>query len=133
MDKIPVKEIWLSRAEGPTWDLGERLVTSFEAADAVLRKWAQTAPKWEGRNKVDFRVIWEDGRIYEGVYDLVRQDMAQANLAQHMHEFCSFHGGLWCPSHMKREVYEEFIERQQKDPSAPKREEFIEFVEKYVP
>jgi hypothetical protein len=133
MEKVRVKEIWLRRAEGPTQDLGERLVTSFEAADAVLRNWAQTAPKWEGYHKVDFRVIWEDGEIYEGRYDLVRQDMTQANLAQHMHEFCSFHGGLWCPSHMKKEVYEQFIERQEQNPDAPKPMEFARFVEKYIP
>ena len=99
----------------------------------MLRKWAQTAPKWEGYNKVDFRVIWEDGEIYEGRYDLVRQDMTKANLAQHMREFCSFHGGLWCPSHVKQEVYEEFLERQEQDPDAPKRMDFVRFVEEYVP
>jgi len=133
MEKVNVKEIWLSRAEGPTNDLGEHLVASFETADAILRKWARTAPKWEGYNKVDFRVIWEDGEIYEGRYDLVHQDTTRADLAGHMKDFCSFHGGLWCPPHMKKKVYEEFMERQEQDPDAPKRMEFVRFLEKYVP
>lgn len=132
MAKVPVKAIWLRRATGPNRDLGERLVASFETADAVLRKWAETAPKGGGYDKVDFKITWEDGETYKGRYDLVREDETKADLARHMKEFCSFHGGLWCPPHMKNEVYEEFIERQENDPHAPKRMEFVRFMEKYA-
>lgn len=131
MAKIPIKSIWLNRAEGPNWDLGERTVSSFEDANRVLRKWAETAPKGGGYDKVDFKVTWEDGETYEGRYDLVREDTSKASLEKHMREFCSFHGGLWCPPHMKRQAYDEFIERQERDPDMPKRMEFLRFLEKY--
>lgn len=132
MPKIPVKTIWIHRAEGPTRDLGEHLVASFETANAILRRWAQTAPDKGGYDKVDFKVTWDDGETYEGRYDLVREDTTKADLARHMKEFCSFHGGLWCPPHMKKEVYKEFIERQEKDPEGPKRMEFVRLMEKYA-
>lgn len=132
MAKIPVKSIWLDRAEGYTRDLETVTVSSFEAADAVLRKWARTAPEGGGYNKVDFKVTWEDGETYAGRYDLVRADTTKASLSTHMKEFCSFHGGLWCPPHMKRQIYDEFIERQERDPEAPKRMEFVKFIKKYI-
>lgn len=66
MAKIPVKSIWLRRAEGPHMDLGQSTVTSFEAADAVLKKWARTAPDDRSYNKVDFKVTWQDEETYEG-------------------------------------------------------------------
>jgi len=132
MAKIPVKSIWLDRAEGPNWDLGERTVASFEAADQVLRKWAETAPKGGGYNKVDFKVTWKDGETYEGRYDLVREDMLKASLSTHIREFCSFHGGLWCPSHLKRAEYDKYIERQEITPGMPKKAEFLKFLEEYA-
>jgi hypothetical protein len=132
MAKVSVKSIWLRRAEGPTKLLGQRTVATFEAADAVLRDWAGTAPEGGGYDKVDFKVTWEDGETYEGRYDLVRDDTSKASLATHMREFCSFHGGLWCPSHMERQVYDEFIERQEHDPHMPKRMEFVRLLEKYA-
>lgn len=132
MPKIPVKSIWLRRAEGPNWDLGQRTVASFEAADQVLRKWSETAPEKGGYDKVDFKVTWQDGETYEGRYDLVHRNVAMASLSTHIQEFCSFHGGLWCPSHLKRKDYDQFIERQERTPGMPKKAEFLKFLEKYA-
>lgn len=132
MDKVRVKSISLNRAEGCTRALEAKTVTSFEAADAVLREWARTAPEKAGCHKVDFKVTWQDGETYEGRYDLVRADTSKASLATHMREFCSFHGGLWCPSHMPREQYEEFIEQQERVPGGPKRMEFVRLLERYA-
>lgn len=128
MAKIPVKSIWLRRAEGPHMDLGQSTVTSFEAADAVLKKWARTAPDDRSYNKVDFKVTWQD----EETYDLVKKDEVRANLlGSHIQEFLLFHGGLWCPPHLTREDYEDYLERMERQKDTPKRMDYVRFLDKY--
>lgn len=132
MAKIPVKTIWIRRAEGPTQDLSSSTITSFEAADSILRKMAHTAPSDGSYNKTDFKIEWQDGETYEGRYDLKRQDESRANLlGSHVQEFLSFHGGLWCPPHLSREDYEDYLERMERQKDAPKRMDYIRFLEKY--
>src|SRR6266853_2565243 len=105
MAKIPVKSIWIRRAEGPKNDLGARTVTSFEAADAQLKRWARSAPKrGGGYDKTDFRIEWADGETYEGRYDLTGEDVSKHNLlGAHIQHFLNFHAVLLCPEHLSRE------------------------------
>lgn len=113
MAKIPIDSVWVSRAEGPTKDLGERTTSSLEAADAILRRWSRTAPeKGHGYNKVDFKITWQDGESYLGRYDLEQEDGTKKNLiGEHAQQFLTFHAGYWCPSHMTKEQYQAYLEQ----------------------
>jgi hypothetical protein len=133
MARIPVTRIWLHRAEGPTKDVGERTVTSYEAADSQLRKWARTAPK-EGRgyDKTDFQVEWADGETYEGRYDLKHDDTTKGNLiGSHIQHFVAFHAGIFCPEHMTRKDYEAYLEREGAGEGSAKRAEALAFLQNY--
>lgn len=70
-------------------------------------EWAITAPT-RGYNKIDFKVMWLDGQIYEGTYSLKRKDAMSANLGEHIHSFLMFH--LEKPSHLSEENYQEIME-----------------------
>ncbi len=133
MAKIKVKKITLDRAEGPTALLGPPVTrSSFEDADRILRDWAHTAPAGGGYDKVDFRIEWQDGETYEGRYDMKREDESRANLlGSHVQEFLSFQGGLWCPPHLSREDYEAYLERMEREKGAPKRMDYVRFLQKY--
>ncbi len=76
-NQLRVKVIALNRWEGVCDDAE---VNSFEEADAVLRKWARTAPSAGGYDKVGFDIIYEDGNAYRGRYDLNHSDIYYANL-----------------------------------------------------
>lgn len=110
MSKVPVKRIWIRRATGPNKDLGARTVSSYREADEQLAQWARTAPK-SGYDKVDFEVEWANGQVYEGVYELQREDTLKANLlGSYMQHFLAFHAGIFCPQHLSREKYVEHLE-----------------------
>jgi hypothetical protein len=113
MAKIPVKSVWLNRAEGPIRETGARTVDSLSAADAQLKRWAHSAPKkGGGYDKTDFRIEWADGETYEGRYDLQREDEGKSNLlGSHVQHYLNFHAGLFCPEHMSREDYENYLKR----------------------
>lgn len=132
MAKIKVKEVWLNRAEGPKGQTGERIVHSLEAADEVLKKWAQTAPKpGGGYDKTDFKVTFDDGETYEGRYDLKQEDRKKKSLlGTHIQENLVFYGGLHRPSHLTAEQYDQFIENMSRE-GGPTQEDYIEFLRKY--
>lgn len=70
---IEATEIWLNRAEGPRGQTGERTLTGpniWAQADKVTRNWSMTAPKEYGYDKVDFKVTFADGFVYEGRLDM---------------------------------------------------------------
>lgn len=108
MAKIQVESVTVSRAEGPTKDLGERTASTLEAADAILRRWSRTAPE-EGHG---FKITWQDGEVYNGRYDLEREDGTKKNLiGEHVQQFLTFHAGYWCPSHLTKEAYADYLEK----------------------
>lgn len=133
MAKIPVKRIWIRRAEGPTKDLGERTVSSYEAADSQLRAWARTAPKaGGGYDKTDFQVEWADGETYEGRYDLQQEDTTKGNLiGSQIQHFLGFHAGLFCPQSMTREQYEAHLNRSGEEEGSKNRAEALNFLQNY--
>ena len=99
--RVPVSSIELRRAEGRTIEVVKEWtkVTSFEDADAILARWRTTAPtRGHGYHKTDFKVTWEDGSAYDGVYDL--QQGNHQTLANHIRNHLCLVGGLWKPSHM---------------------------------
>lgn len=94
-------KIVLKRAEGPVQDLGEKIRHTWDEANTALAAWATTAPGSPGRypggyDKVDFRVEWPDGMVWEGRYDLTSMGESGDthygfDLARHIGQFLDFH------------------------------------------
>ena len=113
MDKIKVVSIVLIRAEGPIDECGKVTVRTYAEADSCLRRWSRTAPEGGGYDKVDFVVTYADGDVYQGRYDLIRDDDRYGNLISgHMADLLAFYSGTRYPSHMTRERYQEFLSSQ---------------------
>src|SRR4030067_1467924 len=70
--KIPVKQVMLKRVEGVSNSEIRKWYTfpSFAEANKKVRGNAQSAPKTGGYDKHDFKVIWADGKTYEGRLDV---------------------------------------------------------------
>lgn len=89
--KIAASSILLNRAEGPTAECGEvlltatRSVSAWDRASAMLRAWSHTAPKkGGGYDKCDFTVTFADGETYKGRYDLHHMEVEMPDLAKHL-------------------------------------------------
>lgn len=69
-----ISKIVLNRWEGPIKELEHDslcIVKSFKEADNVLNRWRKSAPDYgQGYNKVEFKVLFKDGTVHEGRYDL---------------------------------------------------------------
>lgn len=87
-----VKQIVLTRWEGRTEECMKPVtVKSFAEANKVLDMWRATAPDYgEGYNKTGFKVMFENGDVYEGRYDLNKANFRgyadSPTLEQHMVE-----------------------------------------------
>ena len=63
---IPVKQITITRAEGPAHLCGKpRTFDSFDAASRWLRTCSDTFPRTGGYDKHDLVAIFEDGFKYK--------------------------------------------------------------------
>lgn len=110
--KVKVKEVWIRRAEGLPEECVALTLQSIAEADAVLRRWALTAPADGCYDKCDFTIAFEDGDTYSGRYDLKRHDAGHADLiGRHVRQFVEFYAGLWKPPHWSEEDYEREIRR----------------------
>jgi hypothetical protein len=130
-NKIRVEEITLRRAEGRIGkdSFDPTTVKTYEDADALLRRWAETAPSGGGYHKTDFRVLFEDGETYEGRYDLTREDATRADLRGHMRDHVRFVAGLW-RSHLSEDEYRGLLRQyEQTEPGISARHR--EFLERY--
>ena len=90
---MEITKITLHRAEGLTAECIEVSVVppTLENADAILRKWARTAPEQGyGYHKTDVFIEWEDGFSYRGRYDLQREDMFKASIQKHIQKTLEF-------------------------------------------
>jgi hypothetical protein len=87
-ERVKVKEIRLSLA-------GQNVtVPDFEAADKALRNMAQVKSE-QGNERVTFSLTFDDGEIFTGTYELMRDDIRKLDiLAKHVREFVRFHAGL---------------------------------------
>lgn len=106
-DRIPVKTITITRAEGPSHLCDRPLtVTSWALANAVLMGNSATAPEKGGYDKHDFKVVFEDGQEYSGRYDLVHHRVELPRLDRHVLDFCGFMAGWKKPAHLSDEAWE---------------------------
>ncbi len=90
--KIEVTKIEITRAEGFTEETGNTVtVSNWIEANGVIKGMAVTAPNKDGTyNKVDFKITYTDGEIYEGRYDMQYKDTAKADLAGHVSRVVSY-------------------------------------------
>lgn len=111
--KNPIQPAYiiLERGEGPS-ELCDRpvAVKTWAQADEVLWQWAETAPL-SGYDKVDFLVVWNDGELYQGRFDLRRQDGLYGNhLPRHIRQFAGVYAGERKPAHLSEERWNRFLE-----------------------
>ena len=105
-----IKEIKLSRWEGPTNNCGTFTVATFEQADDQLRSWSWSAPeKGQGYDKCGFTITFENGETYEGRYDLNRGTIH--SLQQHVQNFLLCMSGQKKPRHWTDEQYQTVLNR----------------------
>jgi hypothetical protein len=127
-DLIKIKSIWLNRAEGPHIECYDLTVANMKQANDVLTKWSKTAPIDGSIDKVDFRISWENGNIYEGTYGLQSNKVVQPNLAKHVIDFIAFHIGLHTPKHLTAIQHKEYLQRSMtEDDTAKMWELFTEY------
>lgn len=132
-DRVPVVQVWLNRAEGPTREVGERTVSSLADADVVIHNWAASAPKpGQGYDKVDFEVRWDDGETYKGRFDMTQNHRGSPNLignaVQHHLLFLS---GLHRPDHWERDQYDRYLEEIGFGKGGKKRAEILRKLDTY--
>lgn len=108
--KYKATKIELHRAEGPHHDIGRKAASTFAEAQKIISKWAYTASKTGGYDKVDFKVTFADGEKYDGRLDIKHPDVADDNdLARHIHEHLMIYSGQLQPPHMSDERYARFL------------------------
>lgn len=91
---IPPKDITIIRAEGPSALCGkEQKASSWIEAINILRGNAATAPKGGAYDKHDFKVVFDDGQVYEGRFDLKGE--GPYALEDHMRQFVTYLSGEW--------------------------------------
>lgn len=112
-DKIKVASITFRWKEGPVDHLPAPLVVSnWAEANAKLSTWSNDAPKDGCYDKTDFKIVWADGEVYEGRYDLQHWSVEFPDLAGHVRDFLMFYAGQRCPNHMTTEEYEAYVGRE---------------------
>lgn len=112
-EKINVKEIQITRAEGRTKLCGiTRSFDSFKAANSWLLSQSETFPEDGTYDKHDFIVIFEDGDTYTGRLDCKQATYPDNDLdvRQHMIDQCKFYGGFVENCWMGEERYKAYLE-----------------------
>lgn len=108
--KIEIKSITLERGEGPH-HLVDKPYTAggFEQASDWLAVQAATAPEGGGYDKVDFEILFEDGKVYPGRYDLRHFSEEIPDLKVHVRLQILFYSGQYCPSHLTEDQYQKYL------------------------
>lgn len=89
--KVPISYIILERYEGPTSETDKPVtVKSFEEADHILYRWSSSAPKGGAYDKVGFTIVWKDGQVYKGRYDLKHHSIEYPNLSKYLNNALTF-------------------------------------------
>lgn len=68
--------------------------STWAAADAKLREWANDAPKKGGYDKCDFTLTFDDGLTYQGQYDVVHTSVEYPSISSHVRAVLEFYGGV---------------------------------------
>ena len=117
--KIPALTIELERCEGRTFECITETVRRFDGsgeagevdvfamANAMLLRWASTAPKDGGYHKCAFVVTYMDGETYSGRFDLTGNGFP--NLADHMRFHCEASSGRRVPGHTTAERWTAYL------------------------
>ncbi|WP_346835891.1 hypothetical protein [Paenibacillus polymyxa] len=108
---VKIKRIVVTRGEGPNSECCiPHHVTSWEDADNVLKRMALTAPDI-GYHKTDFVILFTNGDVYSGTYELKLADQYSASLYKHVTDHCEFYAGICkrLPSHINPEQYQDLI------------------------
>lgn len=91
---VPPKEITIIRAEGPSALCGKvQKASDWIEANTILRGNSTTAPASGAYDKHDFKVVFDDGQVYQGRFDLKRE--GPYAIEQHMREFVTYLTGEW--------------------------------------
>ena len=83
----------------------------YRAANAVLARWAESAPTAGGYNKTDFKIVFADGEEYEGRLDLKGPGLADrdVDLSDHVRQFNEAQGGQFVPPWMDEARLKEML------------------------
>lgn len=78
-EKVDISRIHIQRVDGSTT---KARVSSIEAANNVLERWADCAPD-SGNDQCDFQIVFEDGFRYHGHFHLSKSQK-RISLARHV-------------------------------------------------
>lgn len=69
---------------------------------------------WLGYLKTDFKIVFLNGEIYRGRYDITKDGFENGKtLAEHIRDFILFNSGQKCPKHLKKEDYTDFLSKME--------------------
>lgn len=133
MAKVQVKEILLSRAEGPCklcYQDQSFPGPDFTAVNVFLLGASNTFPKNGGYDKHDYKVIFENGEIFEGRLDCKHFSCSDndLNLHKHIKEYCEWCAGLTKFPYCGQEKYEKYLAQY----SEEEKQSYKDFIEKYL-
>lgn len=104
--KIQPAEIIIQRVEGTTAETRKaHRLASWHEANALLHRMSASAPKNGTYDKCDFKIVFADGTIYTGRYDLHHYSIESPRLDKHVRDFCLFMSGSKCPQHCTEHQY----------------------------
>jgi len=129
---IPVKEITITRREGPRYKLGiVRTYHSFNDAHLGLLNESYDFPASGGYDKHDFTITWADGETYEGRLDCKHPSCTNNDLSinNHIKEMALFVTGKAKPTHLTERQYQGYIDNT----PLKEREEYQKLLDKYLP
>ena len=86
---VPVRKIWLARAEGPSELCRDWTFTRWHDASWQLMGNARTAPEGGAYDKHDFTATFADGFTWRGRFDL-RREMSWPRLEDHIRDHLTF-------------------------------------------
>jgi len=87
--RVPVRTIWLSRAEGPSAQCRDWTFKSYASANTRLARNAFSAPEGGAYDKHDFEIVFADGARYRGRYDLSREE-TNPSIGAHARQYLSW-------------------------------------------
>jgi len=101
---IRCHKIRLTRTEGPRGVCGavelraEEHENVWAAANALLTRWAWSAPRWGGSHEVQFVIHYTDQVKYRGHYELTRETERGHDLGRHIRQVIASQTGADRPA-----------------------------------
>lgn len=111
---VRVELLWSENLSFQQRFCGPVRCNSLARADTLLRGMAATVPR-NNYDRTAFRVVWDDGEVYEGRYDLKHASVGQSNrgqqvsLSQHIRDHLELHCGRWKPPHTSKGTNREYL------------------------